>query len=195
VRSNQGIVADWYAVDWRPNPNWSGHAVLAVLMTVVPPVIAEKILVSGIVLLFLCGIWLFAGAVGESGRAVAFFAFPFAYNLPLQMGFYNFCIGAALYFVTGRLVGHATARMRGRSQPSPLCCCSAISRVVPAIAAGDQAAGTARARPARGRMRATSSRCCRSVRSWSGSRTQGSPRAGTVGIAATTAPSCGCGSS
>jgi hypothetical protein len=99
VRGNHGIVSEWYAVDWRPNPNWSGHAVLAVLMTVVPPLIAEKILVSGIVLLFLYGIWLFAGAVDESRRAFAFFAFPFAYNLPLQMGFYNFCIGAALYFV------------------------------------------------------------------------------------------------
>ena len=99
VRGNHGIVSEWYAVDWRPYPNWSGHVVLALLMTIVPPVIAEKLLLSGIVLLFLYGIWLFAGAVDESRRPFAFVAFPFAYNLPLQMGFYNFCIGAALYFV------------------------------------------------------------------------------------------------
>src|SRR5260221_3416908 len=99
VRGNQGIVSDWYAIDWRPNPNWSGHAALALLLTVLPPVTAEKVVVSGIVLLFLYGMWLFAGAVDESQRPFAFFAFPFAYNLPLQMGFYNFCIGAALYFV------------------------------------------------------------------------------------------------
>jgi hypothetical protein len=98
VRGNH-LVGEWYAIDWRPHPNWSGHAALALLMTAVPPVIAEKLLMSGIVLLFLYAMWRYAGAVDESRRAFAFLAFPFAYNLPLQMGFYNFSIGVALYFL------------------------------------------------------------------------------------------------
>jgi hypothetical protein len=99
IRGGNSLVAQWYAIDWRPHPNWLGHAVLALLMTIVPPLIAEKLLVSGIVLLFLYGIWLYAGCVDEWRRPFAFLAFPFAYNLPMQMGFYNFCIGAALYFI------------------------------------------------------------------------------------------------
>jgi hypothetical protein len=99
VRGSHGPIAEWYAVDWRPHPNWLGHAVLALLMAVVPPLVAEKLLVSGIVLLFLYAIWRYAGAISEDSRVFAFIAFPFAYNLPLQMGFYNFAIGAALYFL------------------------------------------------------------------------------------------------
>ena len=72
---------------------------MALLMIVVPPLIAEKFLVSGIVLLFLYAIWRYAGAVDESRQVFAFLAFPFAYNLLLQQGFYNFCISAALYFL------------------------------------------------------------------------------------------------
>ncbi len=103
VLGHRGVVAEWYAVDWRPYPNWSGHAVLALLMSVVPPLLAEKLLVSGIVLLFLYAMWRYAGALAETtdeaGRPAAFLAFPFAYHLLLQMGFYNFAIGAALYFL------------------------------------------------------------------------------------------------
>src|SRR5260221_6608383 len=51
VLGHRGIVADWYAVDWRPYPNWSGHVVLALLMAGFPPLVAEKLLVSRIVLL------------------------------------------------------------------------------------------------------------------------------------------------
>ena len=99
VRGSHGPVAEWYAVDWRPHPNWLGHAALALLMTAVPPLVAEKLLVSGIILLFLYAIRRYAGAVDEERRVFAFLAFPFAYNLPLQMGFYNFCISAAVYFL------------------------------------------------------------------------------------------------
>lgn len=93
VHGNANL-AQWYAIDWRPHPNWSGHAVLALLMTVVTPRIAEKLLVSSIVLLFLGALWRFT-----SHKPYAFLALPFAYHLLLQMGFYNFCIGAALYFL------------------------------------------------------------------------------------------------
>ena len=93
------ILAQAYAIDWRPHPNWSGHVVLALLMTLVPPLVAEKLLMSGIVLLFLYAIWRYCGTLGDEARTFAFLAFPFAYHLPLQMGFYNFSIGVALYFL------------------------------------------------------------------------------------------------
>jgi hypothetical protein len=94
-----GVVAQTFMVDWQPHPNWSGHAVLALLMTVFSPPVAEKILVSGIVLLFFFAVWQYAGCVDPGRRTLALFAAPFAYSLLLQMGFYNFCIGAALYFL------------------------------------------------------------------------------------------------
>lgn len=99
IVGKNAVLAQAYAVDWRPHPNWIGHAVLALLMTVVPPLIAEKLMVSGIVLLFLYAMWRSCRALGGEALPFAFLAFPFAYHLPLQMGFYNFSIGVALYFV------------------------------------------------------------------------------------------------
>lgn len=93
------LASQWYAIDWRPNPNWSGHAILALLMAVFPARIAEKLLVSGIVLLFGVAMWMYTGLADESARPFAVVALPFAYHLMLQAGFYNFSIGAALYFM------------------------------------------------------------------------------------------------
>lgn len=93
IRGND-LVQRWFAINWSPVPNWSGHAILALLMTIVPPLIAEKLLVTGIVGLFFFAMWIYT-----SEKACAFLAVPFAYNLLLQAGFYNFCIAFALYFI------------------------------------------------------------------------------------------------
>ena len=95
LRGN-ALVERWFVIQWLPYPNWSSHALLVMLMTVMPPLIAEKVLVSGIVLLFLYAMWQWSGVAENSGRECAFFALPFAYNMLLQAGFYNFAIGFAL---------------------------------------------------------------------------------------------------
>lgn len=99
IRGANGPIASAFRIDWRPHPNWIGHAVMALLMFVTSPIIAEKLFVTGLVLLFLYAMWRYAGVVDESNRAFAFVAVPFAYNLMLQNGFYNFCAGVALYFL------------------------------------------------------------------------------------------------
>ena len=92
----------YYELNLRPYPNWTGHAVMVALMYAVPPLIAEKLLVSGYVLLFLGGAWYLAGAVHPGERWLAFLAFPLAYNQLFQFGFYNFSIAVAvLLFVLG----------------------------------------------------------------------------------------------
>jgi hypothetical protein len=99
IRGNH-LAQRWFTVDWRPYPNWTGHAVLAIFVRIFPPPIAEKLLVSGIVILFLCAIWRWSGVAADRRRECAFFAVPFAYHMLLQMGFYNFALGIALYVLT-----------------------------------------------------------------------------------------------
>jgi hypothetical protein len=94
IAGRDGPIARHYAIDWRPHSNWAGHVLLALLLCIVPPIVAEKLLVSGIVLLFLLSIWMYAGA-----KEYAFLAFPLAYHQFLQSGFYNFSLGIALYFL------------------------------------------------------------------------------------------------
>jgi hypothetical protein len=90
------LFQQYYEINWRPYPNWIGHGTMALLMFVVPPVIAEKLLVSAYVLLFLGGAWYLAGAVRPRERWLALLAFPFAYHLLFQFGFYNFSISVGL---------------------------------------------------------------------------------------------------
>jgi hypothetical protein len=87
----------YYEINTRPYPNWIGHGTMALLMFVVPPLVAEKLLVSGYMLLFLGGFWYLAGSVRPAERWLAFLAFPFAYHQLFQYGFYNFSISLALF--------------------------------------------------------------------------------------------------
>jgi len=89
----------YYEVDARPLPNWLGHAAMAGLMVAVPPRMAEKLLVSGYILLFLAGARFLAASVDPARGWLAFLAFPLAYSQLFQMGFYNFCLGLALFLV------------------------------------------------------------------------------------------------
>lgn len=85
-----------YAADLRPYPNWLGHAFLFLALAVFPAVIAEKLLVSTIILLFLGGCWRLAGAVDPRSRVYALLAMPLAFHALFQMGFYNYALGAAI---------------------------------------------------------------------------------------------------
>jgi hypothetical protein len=88
----------YYEIDPRPYPNWLTHAALALVLELLPPLIAEKVLVSAYVLVFLGGAWYLAGAVRPEERWPAFLAFPFVYNHTFQYGFYNFSISLGLFF-------------------------------------------------------------------------------------------------
>ena len=92
----------YYEVNAAPFPNWLGHGVMALLMFVVPPLVAEKLLVSAYALTFLAGVWYLAGSVRPGGRWLAFLAFPFVFNHLFQYGFYNFSLSLALFpFILG----------------------------------------------------------------------------------------------
>jgi len=83
------LFQQYYEISAKPYPNWIGQAVMDLLMYAVPPLIAEKLLVSGYVLAFLAGAWYLAGAVRPGERWLAFLAFPFAFHQLFQYGFYK----------------------------------------------------------------------------------------------------------
>ncbi len=88
---------EYYEINARPYPNWISQGTMALLMFVVPPLAAEKLLVSGYMLLFLGGMWYLAGSVRPEERWLAFLAFPFAWNQLFQFGFYNFSFSLAFF--------------------------------------------------------------------------------------------------
>jgi hypothetical protein len=87
----------YYEINAAPYPNWIGHGIMALLMFIVPPLVAEKMLVSVYALTLLAGFWYLAGSVRPGGRWLAFLAFPFVFNFMFQFGFYNFSMSLALF--------------------------------------------------------------------------------------------------
>ena len=82
-----------------PLPNWTSHLLLAGLLHVFPPLVAEKLLVSLYVLGFAGGLRYFLGAYGERCRPLSWIGLLFVYNRCFWMGFYNYCLGLVLLWV------------------------------------------------------------------------------------------------
>jgi len=89
-RPDRGLLREYYSLNWWPNPNWLGHFVMAVLMAVMPPVAAEKVLLTGYVVGLPLAVRYALGVLDPASRPLAFLAFPFVYSYALHMGFYNF---------------------------------------------------------------------------------------------------------
>src|SRR5687767_14061109 len=71
------LFQQYYEINAQPYPNWISQGTMALLMFVVPPLAADKLLVSGYVLLFLGGIWYLTAALRPPReRWLAFLAFP-----------------------------------------------------------------------------------------------------------------------
>jgi hypothetical protein len=81
-------------------PNVLDHALMAAFLTVTTPLAAEKLVIT----LAIAGIPLAAWRAMESLRPgsgwLALLAAPFGATWLLHMGFYNFCLGLALFFLT-----------------------------------------------------------------------------------------------
>jgi len=93
------LLSQYYQIDRTPLPNWLSHAALALLMELFAPATAEKILVSGYVVLFLAGARSLAGAVDPDRSWLALLAFPLVFNRAFQLGFYNFCLSLGFFLL------------------------------------------------------------------------------------------------
>lgn len=100
ARGDDSAMTHAFRINHHPVPNWSGHFVLALLMTLVAPAIAEKLLMTGIIVLFMTGVWMYAGCDDEQRRVYAFVAIPLAYNQLFQYGFYNYALSVGVSLVT-----------------------------------------------------------------------------------------------
>jgi hypothetical protein len=79
-----------------PLPNLTSHLLLAGLMDVFPPLIAEKLLVTAYVLGFAGAFRYFLGGFGPDHRPLSWAGLLFVFNRCFWMGFYNYCLSLAL---------------------------------------------------------------------------------------------------
>jgi len=94
------VFNQYYEVRKSPIPNWTSHAFMMLLMYLVPPLIAEKLLLTGYVILMAASVLYFVNAVDARRTPLAFIGFPLIYNYLFLMGFYNFVLGVALFMLS-----------------------------------------------------------------------------------------------
>ena len=86
---------------WKLNitifPNWLSHLMLAALLYVFPPIVAEKVLLTVAVGLVPVSFFYLLDAVHKRGFVFAWLGFLFSYNYLLFMGFYNFALSTSLF--------------------------------------------------------------------------------------------------
>jgi hypothetical protein len=100
LRGDEPFLHEYYTLNLRLVPNWLTNVALTGLMGVVSPVVADKILLSGYVILFAISIRYVLGVLHRSSTFLSLLAFPLIYNNIFYFGFYNFIFSVPLFFFT-----------------------------------------------------------------------------------------------
>jgi hypothetical protein len=107
-RPDRPLLREFYTLSTNLDPNWFGHLALAGLMALFSPLVAEKVLLTGyVILLPLAARYALDGVRPGSGW-LAVLTFPFVGHFLFHMGFQNFCYSLAVFFfVVGYWLRHA----------------------------------------------------------------------------------------
>lgn len=89
------VFNQFYNVRKDPIPNWTSHAALTLLMYIMQPLTAERVLLTLYVILMAGSIYYLVGAIEGDRIPLTFIGFPFIYNYLLLMGFYNYSLSVA----------------------------------------------------------------------------------------------------
>jgi len=101
------VFREYYRLNKDFVPNWVGHLVLAGLMSLMPALVAEKMLLSGYVVLLPISLGYVLRTIRPDGAFLTVLMFPFVYNFLLHMGFYNFSYSLVMFFfVVGYWLKH-----------------------------------------------------------------------------------------
>jgi hypothetical protein len=89
----------YYSLNLHSNPNWFGHIILALLLSVFPGFLAEKIFLTAYVVGYAFAVRWLVKTIKPDNTFLIFIGIPFAYAYPLQMGFYNYSVSILFFFV------------------------------------------------------------------------------------------------
>lgn len=99
LSDENGFISNYYQLNSVAVPNWSGHALMALMLAFLPAGVVEKMLA---VILAVALPYAFRSLLKEgvavNGIGLSYFIFPFTYSLTFLLGFYNFTIGLIVLF-------------------------------------------------------------------------------------------------
>jgi hypothetical protein len=94
------VLRQYYRIDLSPSSNLLIQLLLAGMMRLISPSNAEKLLVSGYLIVFPLSLRYAIRSIDRGAGWLAFLALPFTFNYLYFLGFYNFCYGVALSMFT-----------------------------------------------------------------------------------------------
>jgi hypothetical protein len=98
LRGDAAVYRSYYMMNPLPVPNWLGHFVLAMLMLVVRPIVAEKLFMSAYLILLPLSVRYAVRSVRKSAGFLALLAVPLSLNWITHQGFYNFSASVVVFF-------------------------------------------------------------------------------------------------
>ncbi|PWC36434.1 hypothetical protein [Azospirillum sp. TSO35-2] len=101
------ILSQYFTPNIQAEPNWFIYPILAGLLRVFDPYTAEKILLTGYVIGFPYAFRYAVTAVNPRNAPLSWFALPFVFSWPLNLGLYNFIFSLVWLFVA---LGYALRR-------------------------------------------------------------------------------------
>ncbi len=96
MRGRVGVVADYYQLNARPEPNWAVYPLLAALARATSWRVAEKLVVSGYFLAMVLALAYALAAVRTEAVFLTMLALPLGANHLFHMGFLNFSLSVPL---------------------------------------------------------------------------------------------------
>lgn len=97
---DRAIFREYYSINKTSVANWLLHLILAGLISFAPVLVAEKILLSGYIVMFPLSVRYAIGATKPNATFISFMSFPFICNFLFHMGFYSFSYSLPMFFLT-----------------------------------------------------------------------------------------------
>ena len=100
ISSHDSIYNDYFMLNLSSVSNWLLQLILAGLISFFPIMIAEKILISGFVILFPISFRYCLKSINPNTTFLSFISFSFIFSYPFCMGFYGFSYSMILFFIS-----------------------------------------------------------------------------------------------
>ena len=115
ISANHNIYNDYFSLNYSNASNWLLQVVLAALLLLFPILIAEKIILSGFVILFPLSFRYCLTSINPKNSFLSFISIGFIYSYTFCMGFYSFSYSMVLYFFS---FGYWLRFRKDRRKPS-----------------------------------------------------------------------------
>ena len=93
-----GVFRKYLYLNTQPMPSLLGHWMLAGLMYVVRPNVAEKLLLSLYIVMLPLSVRYAVRSIERGNGFLAFMSFPLIYNMMFHKGLYSFCLSLPVFF-------------------------------------------------------------------------------------------------